>query len=325
MSAESRTLELVNRNPTIKKELLERAYGGQVRTSPAWDWTPTSWPPSWKAGEHRGWSPPGRRTRTAGSRPSCAGSAARSSCAGRHATYPPDSRRSPTQLGRIASASSAACDGSAASSSSTTPMPWGGTGWLVDPNVVITNRHVAEIVAESDGRGGFRFRISRRACHSARGWTSARSTSSTVHRRTSSCRACATSRAPISRTSRLLEIEVDGELPDRRCSVGRPLHERAEDRHHRLSRVRQPERPRGRGPLLRRHLRRQAARTGRGHPARRAASTSSCTTRRPSVATPGSVVLDLTTGQAVGLHFAGSYLVGNYAVTAGKSRRASRR
>jgi hypothetical protein len=39
-------------------------------------------------------------------------------------------------------------------------MPWGGTGWLVDDGVVITNRHVAELVAEADGRGAFRFRVS---------------------------------------------------------------------------------------------------------------------------------------------------------------------
>ena len=39
-------------------------------------------------------------------------------------------------------------------------MPWGGTGWLIDEKIVVTNRHVAELVAEGDGRGGFRYRIS---------------------------------------------------------------------------------------------------------------------------------------------------------------------
>lgn len=39
-------------------------------------------------------------------------------------------------------------------------MPWGGTGWLVDKNIIVTNRHVAELVAEADGRGRFRFRQS---------------------------------------------------------------------------------------------------------------------------------------------------------------------
>jgi endonuclease G, mitochondrial len=49
-------------------------------------------------------------------------------------------------------------------------MPWGGTSWLVEapagltlaPNrgLVVTNRHVAELVAESDGASGFRFRMS---------------------------------------------------------------------------------------------------------------------------------------------------------------------
>jgi endonuclease G len=36
----------------------------------------------------------------------------------------------------------------------------------------------------------------------------------------------------------------------------------------------------------------------------------------------GSVVLDFASGRALGLHFAGTYLVGNYAVTAGQIRRA---
>src|SRR6187455_3058368 len=39
-------------------------------------------------------------------------------------------------------------------------MPWGGTGWMIDKNIVVTNRHVAELVAESDRRGGFRYKSS---------------------------------------------------------------------------------------------------------------------------------------------------------------------
>lgn len=38
-------------------------------------------------------------------------------------------------------------------------LPWGGTGWVVDEDIVITDRHVAEIVAEADGCGGFAFRM----------------------------------------------------------------------------------------------------------------------------------------------------------------------
>ena len=38
------------------------------------------------------------------------------------------------------------------------PLLWGGTGWVVDERIVVTNRHVAEIVAQADGRGGFRFK-----------------------------------------------------------------------------------------------------------------------------------------------------------------------
>jgi hypothetical protein len=36
-------------------------------------------------------------------------------------------------------------------------MSWVGTGWLVAPNVIVTNRHVAREFAESDGAGGFAF------------------------------------------------------------------------------------------------------------------------------------------------------------------------
>ena len=37
---------------------------------------------------------------------------------------------------------------------------WVGTGWLVAPNLVVTNRHVAREFAESDGAGGFAFNVS---------------------------------------------------------------------------------------------------------------------------------------------------------------------
>lgn len=39
-------------------------------------------------------------------------------------------------------------------------MPWGGTGWMIDEKIMVTNRHVAELVAESDRAGGFRFKAS---------------------------------------------------------------------------------------------------------------------------------------------------------------------
>src|SRR5262249_34741889 len=39
-------------------------------------------------------------------------------------------------------------------------MPWGGTGWMIDEKIMVTNRHVAELVAEADRRGGFRFKAS---------------------------------------------------------------------------------------------------------------------------------------------------------------------
>jgi endonuclease G len=39
-------------------------------------------------------------------------------------------------------------------------VPWGGTGWMIDEKIMVTNRHVAELVAEADRRGGFRFKAS---------------------------------------------------------------------------------------------------------------------------------------------------------------------
>ncbi|MBI4910727.1 MAG: DNA/RNA non-specific endonuclease [Acidobacteria bacterium] len=39
-------------------------------------------------------------------------------------------------------------------------MDWAGTGWMIDRNIAVTNRHVAELVAEANPRGGFRFRAS---------------------------------------------------------------------------------------------------------------------------------------------------------------------
>lgn len=38
------------------------------------------------------------------------------------------------------------------------PMLWGGTGWVLEDRIIITNRHVGELVAQADGRGGFRFK-----------------------------------------------------------------------------------------------------------------------------------------------------------------------
>jgi len=39
------------------------------------------------------------------------------------------------------------------------PMAWGGTGWVVDQRIVVTNRHVAKLIASDDGRGRFRFNV----------------------------------------------------------------------------------------------------------------------------------------------------------------------
>jgi endonuclease G, mitochondrial len=38
-------------------------------------------------------------------------------------------------------------------------MDWAGTAWLVEEDLVVTNRHVAQLFAQADGRGGFRFSL----------------------------------------------------------------------------------------------------------------------------------------------------------------------
>ena len=201
-------------------------------------------------------------------------------------------------------------------------MPWGGTGWLVDRNVVVTNRHVAELVAEADARGGYRFRMSVAGVPFGAKLDLREEHGVTVTEELSLKRV-----RLITRTDQpdiaLLEVDVDGNIPEPLSLVervvspgqavgliGYPAYDSRNDPQDvaryfgdifdvkRLApgEVTQP--------------------TGAQHFFMHDATTLG--------GNSGSVVLDLESGQAAGLHFAGSYLVGNYAVSAEQVKRALR-
>lgn len=201
-------------------------------------------------------------------------------------------------------------------------MPWGGTGWLVDRNLVITNRHVAEIVTEHDGRGGFRFRLSpagvpfgaRLDFREEHGVADSREVG------LARVRYLARSDQP---DIALLEIEGDEELPEpialgdgevaegqAVAVIGYPAHDSRSD----------PEdvaRYFGDVFDVKRLAPGEISRPAGGQPFFMHDATT-------LGGNSGSVVLDLDSGRAVGLHFAGSYLVGNYAVTAEQIKRGLR-
>jgi endonuclease G len=322
MSAESRTLELVNRKPAIKKELLERAYRGEIP-----DLARLGLNADQLAAFLEGRRPSGleaaRELRVDLGFEAIVRLFGRPVLLVRDGTFvPPDSPTVAAQLephrqrlehavrrvGRVEFVNHA--------------MPWGGTGWLVERNVVITNRHVAEIVAESDGRGGFRFRMSPAGMPFG-----ARLDFREEHLVSVAEEVPLRSVRYLARTDQpdiaILEIEVDGELPDplllsdaklasgqEIAIIGYPAYDSRNDPDaiaryfgdifdvKRLApgEITQP--PNGQ------HFFMHDATTLGGN--------------------SGSVVLDLASGRAVGLHFAGSYLVGNYAVTAEQITRALR-
>jgi endonuclease G, mitochondrial len=201
-------------------------------------------------------------------------------------------------------------------------MPWGGTGWLVERNVVITNRHVAELVAEPDGRGRFRFRVSPAGVPFG-----ARLDFREEHAVAGARELLLTRVRYLARSDQpdvaLLEIAVDGELPDPLMLAEGDLVE-----GQAIGVIGYP------------------ARDSRNDPddvARYFGDVFDVKRLAPGEITPsaadqpffmhdattlggnsGSVVLDLATGRALGLHFAGSYLVGNYAVTVAQIKRALR-
>ena len=201
-------------------------------------------------------------------------------------------------------------------------MPWGGTGWLVDKNIVITNRHVAEIVAEASGNGQYRFKLSlggvpfgarldfKEELGSAVG---------SVHEvLVKSVKFIARSDQP---DIALLELKPSGPLPDPLVLfdgpsadgqsigvIGYPAYDSRNDPQDiaryfgNIFDVKRFAPGVVSQPAGAQHFFMHDATTLGGN--------------------SGSVVLDLASGQALGLHFAGTYLEGNFAVTSAEIKKA---
>ena len=190
-----------------------------------------------------------------------------------------------------------------------------GTCWLVADDIVVTNRHVAEVFATGTPGGGFTFRRNFRN----------RPMSASVDFRME-FGVDAINEFPL---AEVLHIEPDpgpdmaffrlsrqgaspGPRRATRCGSRPGPGERSSGGGHRLPGLRQPH-PRARYPAqrLRGDLRHQASGPGRDHADRRRRRGA----RRVHAGRElGSVVMDLETGEAVGLHFAGSFLQANFAV-----------
>ena len=201
-------------------------------------------------------------------------------------------------------------------------MPWGGTGWLVDKNIVITNRHVAEIVAEASGHGKFRFRMSlggvpfgaRLDFKEEFGPTAA------VPREVvlKSVKFIARSDQP---DIALLELKPTNPLPpplelQETASadgqsigiIGYPAYDSRNDPQD-IARYF--------GDIF--DVKRFAPGFVTQHAGAQHFFMHDATTLGGN---SGSVVLDLASGRALGLHFAGTYLEGNFAVTASEIKKA---
>lgn len=197
-----------------------------------------------------------------------------------------------------------------------------GTGWLVGPNVAVTNRHVAELIARSDN-GKFRFRPGRLG-------EDLRVTLDYRHELGIN----ATDAVPV---ARVIWIERDSRGPDiafleldQRTDGTRkqfiPLAESDAQTDSEVVVIGYP----ARAPA---HIIPDQAWMdqiyGGAYDVKRIApglvgansrgwATHDCTTLGGN---SGSVVVDMTTGQAVALHFAGLYMIENYAVPASTIRK----
>jgi endonuclease G, mitochondrial len=202
-------------------------------------------------------------------------------------------------------------------------MPWGGTGWLVDKNIMLTNRHVAELVGESNGAGGFRFRVS--VAGVPYGARLDFKEEYTVGGIGLAKEVPVKSIKYIARTDQpdiaLFQVDVDGTLPppiellstasvqDQAVGViGYPAYDSRNDPDDVVRYF---------GDIfdVKRFAPGVVSQVGGGQTFFMHDSTT-------LGGNSGSVVLDLATGRALGLHFAGTYLVGNYAVTAEQIKRA---
>ena len=205
-------------------------------------------------------------------------------------------------------------------------FPYVGTGWLVDTDIVVTNRHVAELISRADA-GEFRFRLD--------GFGNPLSVSLDYYHEHGS------GQSAIAQVLRVIWIETDpakadiafiqvarrsdGLTPGKIELAGADPEENTE-----VAVVGYP----ARAPS---HIVPDQARMdaiyGGIYDVKRIAPglvgpnsdgwmTHDCTTLGGN---SGSVVLNMKTGQAVGLHFAGLYLIENYAVPASVVREYLRR
>ena len=200
-------------------------------------------------------------------------------------------------------------------------MPWGGTGWVVDEHTIVTNRHVAEIVAESIGNGRFRFRISLAGVPFGARFDLLEELGPPPPSR----EIALTSVTFIARTDQpdiaLLQAARDTPLPpplqlasapgvDGQAIgiIGYPAYDSRND---------PDDIARYFGDIF--DVKRFAPGVVSQVAGERPFFMHDATTLGGN---SGSVVLDLATGNALGLHFAGTYLEGNFAVTAQQIKRA---
>jgi hypothetical protein len=194
-------------------------------------------------------------------------------------------------------------------------LPYVGTGWLVDTDIVVTNRHVAELIARADA-DEFRFRLD--------GFGNPLSVSlDYYHER-------ASAQAAVAQVLRVIWIETDPAKADIAfIQVGRrsdgltpgkiELADADPDENTEVAVVGYP--ARAPSHIVPDQARMDAIYSGVYDVKRIAPGligpnsdgwmTHDCTTLGGN---SGSVVLNMKTGKAVGLHFAGLYLIENYAV-----------
>jgi endonuclease G len=202
-------------------------------------------------------------------------------------------------------------------------MPWGGTGWLVDKNIVITNRHVAEIVAEASGNGKFRFKLSLGgvpfgARLDFKEEFGAGAPGGVREVLLKSVKFIARSDQP---DIALLELKPNGTLPDPMLLldaisadgqaigvIGYPAYDSRNDPQD-IARYF--------GDIF------DVKRFAPGIVSQQAGTQHFFMHDATTLGgNSGSVVLDLATGKALGLHYAGTYLEGNFAVTAAEIKKA---
>lgn len=323
MDAAARTLDLLRRSPGVREELLDKARRGELADLERLGVTADEVVALTEGRTPRG-APrtPGRRAVVYGVE-AIVRKFGRPVLLVQHDTYAaPESETVAAELAPHRANIEAAIKRVGRLEFRNHAMPWGGTGWLVDRNIVVTNRHVAELIAESNGRGGFLFRTSPAGVpYGARldfgeeytpiGVAAARETPLKAIRY-------------LARTDQpdiaLFEIDVDGSLPpplefadaaaeDQPIGiVGYPAYDSRndpEDVAHYFGDIFGVKRF---APGV------VSQRAGDQHFFMHDATTLG--------GNSGSLVLDLATGRVLGLHFAGTYLVGNYAVTAAQVKRA---